>query len=399
MKKISKKVIIAVIAVVVLAIAAVTAIILIKKLRIVREYKFSAAESDIGGAVQIDRWSAEPYTLYPYGGTLYFYATKNKQDGLDEGLYKVKGDRAVRILSLSQSEKRGAESCVERPLCFIDGHLIYYSLFDSRENDAIRSFDLETGIQKDILKGERVSDLVYETEYYSPVKEDAANCSVVFQTRTYTESLGPYFTISGSDIAFHDKLEAPDPYAGDSFSFGDYEYRQDDVFMYQSDSETENRIGAFCPGRVFETANGEFLIVQRTGTSGFWSIAKDGTVKELFHVLQGEKIMNSVCFYGEYMYLSVRRYKVYNKLDVRRFKNDSEEGFWKINIRTGEREKISGTMYSSLIAYGEDGIIACSYSKDIAVLDYNGKTKAKILTGSGSDHFDEYCRNQFYKAE
>ena len=369
------------------------------KLRIINEYRFTNPGSDIGETVTIIRWSSEPYTLYYYNGTLYFYSDRDEAGGIGEGLYKIKGSNATRILSFAQSGEKDDESFyVERPLCFIDGHLIYYSMCNNSENDTISSIDIETGIKKDIFRGEKVWKLVYEAENRTPISDDSSR-SAVYQTQTYSDSLGPYFSITSDSVIFLDAFEEDNKYKGDSFVFGDFEYCWDGVWLVRSGVGENIKLGSFGPGQVVEVPGGEYVLIRRTGTSGFWSIDRNGSAKELFPVLQGEKVMTEYIVHDKDLYVSLRRYKVYDKLNVRRFENDSEEGLWKINIETGKKMKLSGEMYISLNMYDESGIVACSYSKDIVVLDFDGKTKAKILTGSLGDHFDEFCRNHLSRAE
>ncbi len=380
---------------IILTVAIVISVIIVGNIRYVRAYDLS--KTDSCGFVQFNRWSTEPYTLYPYNGSLYFYSEKQGHSGLDDGLYKVAGNRAIKVFSIEE-DNQADTFFVGQPLCFINGHFIYYSLSDDSQSDAILSLDIETGTKKSIIEGETVSSIVYEMEYYTPIAE-TTNGSLVYKTESSKEILGSYFTISENFIIFHDEYNHLSEYVNGSFVFGDFEYRWDDVFFVQSAAEKEEIIDSFYPGQIFEVLDGDMLVVRKGGTSGFLSISKDGVVKELFPVLKGENVMLKYCVHENYMYVSIRRYKIYRKLDNRRFKNDSEEGLWMINMQSGERKKISKTMYSSLVLYGDSCIVASTYSKDIVILDFDGKIRAKMLSGNLREHFDEFWRNNFSKAE
>ncbi|MBP5313089.1 MAG: hypothetical protein J6112_09695 [Clostridia bacterium] len=367
------------------------------KLHVISEYDFTQGESKNDDIVRINRWNPEPYTLYLYNDTLYFYSDQNTTGSFDNGVYKIKENNAIKIVSFSSYTGNGGDSYyVERPLCFINGHLVYCSMSDVSENDTVSSVDIETGDKNVILKGEKVYPLVYEVEYYAPVAENPPQ-SVVYQTHSFTESLGPYFTITSDNIYFHEELEYEKEM--DRFKFGDFEYYWDGVWLVQSGTGEKIKTGSFYPGQIFEVSDGEYILIKRTDTSGFWSIDRNGTIKELFPALNGEKIIIKWVIHNKDLYVSARRYKKYDILDTRRFKNDSEEGFWKIDIQTGEKKKLSAEMYSSLDIYDDSGIVACTYSKDIVVLDFDGKTKAKILSGSINEHLEEFYRNHLSRAE
>ena len=82
-----------------------------------------------------------------------------------------------------------------------------------------------------------------------------------------------------------------------------------------------------------------------------------------------------------------------------RFKKDEAEGLWRVNILTGEMEKLSGKMYEQLYIYDNSGIVACTFSKDIVKLDFDGRIIKYIVRGTVLDHLDEFWRNTFSKAE
>ena len=47
---------------------------------------------------------------------------------------------------------------------------------------------------------------------------------------------------------------------------------------------------------------------------------------------------------------------------------------------TGERQKISNKIYSGMWIYDNSGIIACTYSNDIVLLDFAGKKKCTLVS-------------------
>lgn len=380
-----------------LLISVVLLIILFNNIHIVKEYDFVfSPDGNKENSLNYIQ-NSHDYSTYLCKGRLFFYIDGSDNSNYSEGLYEVTNSRAIKILSFrNEYNKTDHSFCKEKPLCFVNGSLLYCVNSSDITENAIISFDIDKGLSSIISSGEDAK-LITDTikGNYAMLDRDSCN-KLIF--RCY-DGEHRFIAVSNTSIEF---VESCNNYSvNDSFSFGDFNYYwEEDIWLTQTSSHGDIRIAPLVIARpIIDVLDGNAIIVSRSGESGFWKISKNGEAVQLFPDIEGEKKNIAYQVYGNNLYISVRRYKKYQELDVLRFKNDSYEGFWKVDLLTGKKEKISSKMYKQLYIYDDSGIIACSYSGDIVLLDFNGKEKATIVSGSVFNHWNEFYRNKISRAE
>ena len=370
-------------------IATVVVVICLCNIHVVHEYKFNTEPNVIDDNPFNYLQNDCSNLVYLYDGVLYFYLDGGS--GYSRGLYKIENNRAIKIISFnsdSHEENNSYYNYSEKPLFFINGHLIYSIDCSKEDKNAIVSFNIVDETSKTLSEG-AAADLYAEAmKTCFPVLNFISDntfvysCDGIYSIFSHkVENI--HFSISDSSIKIVDESDEFKNYRDmDRFTFGDFEYYwEDNIWLTQITPEGNNRIAPLAGSRpICEVLDGNAILVSRNGETGFWLIDKKGTVTQLFPSLAGEKKFVAYQVHDTDLYVSVKRYKIYRKLETEEFKNDSEEGLWKINMLTGERQKISNKIYSGMWIYDSSGIIACTYSNDIVLLDFAGKKKCTLVS-------------------
>ena len=386
----SKKKVVIIIAVVILSCFLLA--YFLNSIHIVKEYHFDYSVDSNWENPYNYLQNKHDFSAYLYNGSLFFYIDGSDNSNYEEGLYKVSGSSSKKILSFKSTYiEEELFFCKEAPLLFINGSLLYCVNSTDIDKCAIVSFDIDTLCSNIISTGEKAK------KQFEIIKGNYAifeqNDSNVLYFRIFNDDY-PFLAVSDTKIEYVDSCNNYS--VNGSFTFGKFNYYwEDDIWLTQI-SSNNNRIAPLVPAEpIYAELDGESIIVTKAGSSGFWMISKNGEIVQLFPSIEGEKVIIAYQVYGTNLFISVRRYKKYEEYNIRRFKNDSYEGLWKVDLLSGEKEKISTVMYRQLYIYDDSGIIACSYSNDIVLLDFNGRKKTTIVAGSLFDHLDEFHRNHF----
>ncbi len=347
-----------------------------------------------------------PYSVYVADNDLYFYSTE--QECFGNALFKVEGHRAVKLLDFAQTLGNGS-FYTETPHFFIN-NCLYYSVksSDPAEN-ALIAFDVKTGEKRtvcDSLSTEETGRILDNLGSTKQVEfgADGAVQSVVFPLTEYDPNAGEYVRfgfcrVSENGIEIGDRFDGVT--ADGSFSLGEFAYRVDSNRLIRTDSDgNEKEIApVYRSVSPIYVPGGRSVLIFQPKTTGVLRIDQDGTATQLFPPYGGEKVYTAVQIRDNYLYISVRRYKHVELLNSSRFKNDEAEGLWRVDILTGETEKLSGEMYEQLYIYDDSGIIGCTFSKDVVKLDFDGNMVNYIVRGTVFDHLGEFWRNTFSKAD
>ncbi len=109
-------------------------------------------------------------------------------------------------------------------------------------------------------------------------------------------------------------------------------------------------------------------------------IDNEGCIQELFYVpcMYSGSTIN---VYGDYAYISFRRYEKYGKLGLAgvSFENDTLQGTWRISLSTGESEKISDNIYNGIYIFDNTGMYVCDDESNIYKLNFEGEIIQVLL--------------------
>ena len=390
-------------AILVIAFTASTIILLLilYKVRIVKKCEITN-RIDFGGEQFNYMQNGMPFSVYADENSIYFFSKDKECFG--HALYKIEEHKATKLLDFKQQTK-STYYYSETPCFFINNKLIYCVNCSDENGCSIISFDLKTrekmtiseGLDDNILR--IIINSFLDTRVVTP-RISGDTRSIIFPISGYDFKTNAYVEYGFCSIS-DNKISLLDNKNDTYISLGDYNYYLSDGFLVQID-RYGNNTELISLGEVNQPlllTDHNLLLIMQVGTTGILKIDTNGIITELFNPYGGDKVYSSIQVYDNYLYLSVRRYKKSGLLETVRFKNDEIEGLWRVNISTGVKNKISKKMYEQLYIFDDSGIIACSFSKDIVKLDFDGNVIDYIVRGTFFEHLHEFWRNHLSKAE
>ena len=376
-----------------------------KKVRIINEAAFDGI-IDLSETQLNYLQRGNPYSVYVKDNNLYFYSTEKECFG--NALFQVEGHKAVKLLDFVHTSGNGS-FYTETPRFFINNCLIYSVQSSNPTENAVVSFDIKTGLKQTISDNlsetelERVIDNLKRDKLVQSDTNGVAR-SVTFPVTGYDSNAGEYVrygfcSVTENEIVIADNFDEISEIG--RFSLGEYEYYVSDNWLIQVDNGgNEIKLSPlYSDALPIYVLDGKSVLLSQLGTTGVLKIDSDGSLTQLFPPHGGDLVYTAIQIHVTDLFISVRRYKHAELFNTSRFKKDEAEGLWRVNILTGEMEKLSGKMYEQLYIYDNSGIVACTFSKDIVKLDFDGRIIKYIVRGTVLDHLDEFWRNTFSKAE
>lgn len=127
---------------------------------------------------------------------------------------------------------------------------------------------------------------------------------------------------------------------------------------------------------VFPSENGLVIHCEQYGKLLYYVDGATMDVTELF-VVTCDRSESAVNIWGDYAYLSFKRYEKYDHIFPKRYENDKMEGTYRISLIDYSVEKLSDEIYNGLYIFDDTGIYACDENCNIYKLDFDGQ---RILT-------------------